>query len=316
VKDRLETGKQFSRIVTRMVPGKTDPGEPALTGPCERSIECIMNVLFVTDLHGITWKYDRLLRIAHSFRVQVLIHGGDMLPRDGNPFDQDEFIVRYLDYHFAQFDAAGIYYLCFLGNDDLRIFNGLFDETCNKYPHIVNLAQRKFQVENFEFIGMNWIVDYPFRLKDWCRMDTEDYVFQQQLGSGLLSTPDGWKELDDWPAYARTLPTLKNELSQLVRPANMNQAIYVIHMPPHRLGLDKCANGLEVGSKAVYNFLLESQPILSLHGHIHESPEVSGEWHAMLGRTVCVQPGQLASLTYVTIDLDAMSLNRHLEHYH
>jgi len=107
-------------------------------------------------------------------------------------------------------------------------------------------------------------------------MDTQDYVFQEQLGSGLLSTRQGWRELDDWFAYARTLPTLEDELAQLVRPADMKRAIYVIHMPPYRLGLDKCADGLEVGSKAVYDFLLENQPLLALHGHIHESPEVSG----------------------------------------
>jgi len=85
-----------------------------------------------------------------------------MLPKSGNPFDQDEFIAHYLDHHFAQFDAAGIYYLCFLGNDDLRILSDLFDETCSKYSHVVNLAQRKFEIEDYEFVGMNWIVDYPY----------------------------------------------------------------------------------------------------------------------------------------------------------
>jgi len=272
-----------------------------------------MKVLFVTDLHGSQWKYDRLFQTSQAFQADMVLNGGDLLPKCGDPFAQDEFITNFLDGHFAQFNAAGIYYLCYLGNDDLRIFLDLFEATCNKYPFVVNLAQRKFEIGDFEFIGMNWVTDYPFRLKDWCRMDTKDYVFQEQLGTGLLSTPSGWQELDDWFSYARTLPTIEDELKQLVRPQDMAKSVYVIHMPPAKLGLDKCGHGPEVGSESVYNFLRKNQPRLSLHGHIHESPEASGRWWAKLGNTVCIQPGQLTPFTYVTIDLHTMKFDRHTD---
>lgn len=227
-----------------------------------------MRILFVTDLHGSEWKYDRIFQAAKSFNADVVINGGDMLPKGGDLFAQDQFITNYLDRHFAKFDSAHIFYLCYLGNDDLRIFQDLFDTTCNKYSYIFNLAQRKVDIGGFEFVGMNLVVDYPFRLKDWCRMDKKDYVFQEQFGTGILSTPNGWKELDDWFSYAGSLPTIEDELKQLVRPLNMAKSIYVMHMPPAGLGLDKCANGAEVGSEAVYNFLKENQPKLSLHGQI------------------------------------------------
>ena len=110
-------------------------------------------------------------------------------------------------------------------------------------------AQRKFKIGDFEFIGMNWVVDYPFRLKDRCRMDTDDYVFQEQFGTGLLSMPNGFQELNNWFAYVKTLPTIKSELKQLPFPKNMAHSVYVIHMPPWRLGLDKCSHGREVGSE-------------------------------------------------------------------
>jgi Icc-related predicted phosphoesterase len=90
----------------------------------------------------------------------------------------------------------------------------------------------------------------------------------------------------------------------------MNKTIYVIHMPPHKLGLDQCFHGAKVGSKAVYDFVLKNQPLLSLHGHIHESPDVTGRWHAKLGNTLCIQPGQLDQFTYVTIDLATMEFDR------
>jgi len=272
-----------------------------------------MKVLFVTDLHGSQWKYDCLLQKAQVFQAKVVINGGDLLPKEGNLFAQNEFITEYLDTHFSQFDAAGIYYLAYLGNDDLSIFDDVFEATCNKYEFVVNLAQQKFAIGGFEFIGMNWVVDYPFRLKDRCRMDTRDYVFQEQYGTGLLSTPDGWKEIDDWFAYAGTIPTIEDELKLLVRPNDMERSVYVIHMPPARLGLDKCGHGPEVGSEALYNFLLEHQPRLSLHGHIHESPETSGVWCARVGNTLCIQPGQMSPLTYVTIDLQDMTFDRHTD---
>ena len=272
-----------------------------------------MKVLFVADLHGCKWKYERLFEVAEGFQATIVINGGDLLPNDGDLFTQEEFITNYLDNHFARFDSAGIYYLCYLGNDDLRIFDELFEESSNKYLFVVCLAQRKFEVGGFEFVGMNWVVDYPFRLKDRCRMDTDDYIFQEQFGTGLLSTPNGLQELDDWFAYAKTLPTIENELNQLVQPKNMAHSVYVIHMPPSGLGLDKCSHGTKVGSKAIYNFLQKYQPRLSLHGHIHESPEVTGRWHAKLGNTICIQPGQLNGFTYVTIDLSTMKFDRIVE---
>lgn len=146
-------------------------------------------------------------------------------------------------------------------------------------------------------------------------MDTDDYVFQRQLGTGLLSTQEGFQEIKDWPAYARSLPTLHDELTSLVRPQNMNKTIYVIHMPPARLGLDKCYSGVEVGSRAVYDFIKKNQPLLTLHGHIHESPQMTGKWFAKLGKTICIQPGQLDDLTYVTIALNTMHCERHRERY-
>lgn len=273
-----------------------------------------MKIIFTTDLHGEISKYDRLLKTALDHKADVMINGGDMLPKTGNLFEeQNEFIRGYLESHFEQFNRAGIYYICYMGNDDLKVFDDLFELTCNKFPFIVNLAQRKFDIDEFEFIGMNWVVDYPFRLKDRCRMDTKDYEFQRQFGTGLLSVPDSFKELDDWFATAKTLPTIEEELNRLPKPNNISQSIYVIHMPPYRLGLDKCANGQEVGSRAVYNFLAEKQPKLSLHGHIHESPGKSGRWHAKIGNTTCIQPGQLAPFTYVSIDLHTMEIDRHTE---
>ncbi|MBN1464436.1 metallophosphoesterase [candidate division KSB1 bacterium] len=272
-----------------------------------------MRLLFITDLHGDARKYDKVCKTAQQHNVDIVLNGGDMLPHNGTLFHQDRFITGYLHKHFQCFEEARIYYLCFLGNDDLKIFDPLFEETCRQYYYVHNLAQRRVAIHDREFIGMNWIVDTPFRLKDRCRKDTPDFIFPAQVAKALISTEQGWQELDNWLEYAETLPTISDELDMLPRPLNIQQSVYMIHMPPAHLGLDVCRDGRQVGSKAIYQFLHEHQPGYALHGHIHESPEVSGIWRASLGNTTCIQPGQMARFTYVIIDLAVNTIERHVE---
>lgn len=272
-----------------------------------------MNILYVTDLHGDRMKYQQVFHLAVEHRVAAVVNGGDMLPKNADLFGQGEFIAGFLDRHFSRYESAGIYYLGCLGNDDLRVFDALFQTTCSKWRHVVNLAQRRFELGGYEFVGMNWVVDYPFRLKDRCRMDTRNYEFQEQFGTAVLSATSGWLDVPDWEGHARSMPTVEDELEMLIKPPSMDRAVYVVHMPPFGLGLDACADGRRVGSFAVYNFLRKYQPRLALHGHIHESPEISGRWCGDIGRTVCVQPGQGDRLTWVLIDLEKMELARHVE---
>jgi Icc-related predicted phosphoesterase len=117
----------------------------------------------------------------------------------------------------------------------------------------------------------------------------------------------------DWFAEARARPTLEDELAALVRPRDPARAVYVIHMPPAGVGLDVCHDGGRVGSDALRAFLLDTQPLMSLHGHIHESPRVSGVWRADVGRTVAVQPGQEAPLAYIVADLESTDVERVVE---
>jgi len=68
-----------------------------------------------------------------------------------------------------------------------------------------------------------------------------------------------------------------------------------------------------VGSSATARFIETVQPLLTLHGHIHESPEESGVWQGRLGKTVCLQPGQSAAgLTVVVGNLEKMRFERRI----
>ena len=72
---------------------------------------------------------------------------------------------------------------------------------------------------------------------------------------------------------------------------DMSNAVFNIHVPPYGTGLDqapeldenmtpKAAQMAAVGSTAVRDAILKYQPLLSLHGHIHESRGVQ-----QIGRT-------------------------------
>jgi uncharacterized protein len=269
--------------------------------------------LYVTDLHGHPGKYERTLALATEVGAKLVINGGDICPPGRRHEVQEAFYGEFLRSHLAKYQAAGIRYLTVTGNDDLGAFDGLLDEVCSRYPLVSHLSQRMAQLGEFAFIGMNRVTDFPFRLKDRARRDAEGFAFGHQFAPGVLSTCDGFREIADWPAYARTLPTIGEELNALPKPPVPSRAVYILHGPPSGLGLDVVRGGAQVGSPATLAFLAAVQPLLSLHGHIHESPEESGTWKATVGRTVCIQPGQSAEgLTVVIGSLTAMSFERRI----
>jgi len=269
--------------------------------------------LFVTDLHGNRRKYERTLELALELNAWLVVNGGDMFPHGRMHGDQERFLREFLDPHFGRYQEAGIRHLGFPANDDLRVHDPLFEEICSRYPLVENPAGRKVPAGPYEFIGFNLVTDFPFRLKDRARMDSVDFVPPPQSGSGILSLPGGWEEIPDWESHARTLPTIEQELSRLPAPDDPGRTVYVIHGPPAGIGLDVVRGGQPVGSLATARFLGRVQPRLSLHGHIHESPEESGTWRHRLGKTVCIQPGQsTAGLTVVVGDLETMRFDRRI----
>ena len=82
---------------------------------------------------------------------------------------------------------------------------------------------------------------------------------------------------------------------------DMDRAIFNFHAPPYNSGLDE-APALDenlrpmhggavmrpVGSTAVRDAIMSHQPMLSVHGHIHE-----GRGVAKLGRTLTINPGSV-----------------------
>ncbi len=267
--------------------------------------------LFVTDLHGSRWKYERTLALAGETGADLVVNGGDISPHGRRHEDQERFYREFLGPHLAAYQRAGIRYLAITGNDDMAAFDGVLDEVCAPLPLADHISQRAVAFGGFTFIGMSLVTDYPFILKDRARRDDAGYPFGHQFGPGVLSTREGFREIPDWPAFAKTLPTIAEELAALPSPGDPSRAVYVLHGPPSGAGLDVARGGVPVGSIATRAFIERVRPPLTLHGHIHESPEESGIWRAGIGDTVCLQPGQTPDrLTAVVGRLDGMTFER------
>jgi Icc-related predicted phosphoesterase len=177
-------------------------------------------------------------------------------------------VERWMDLAAERMEGTGIPIYLIPGNDDPHEI----DEPLSGSQYCVNADGR--------------VVDLPGDL--------------QVIGSGK-SNPTPWRTPREVPD-----DEFSEELARLAEQAkDPRRTIFLIHCPPHASGLDTAplldadlrpmasAGDLlrgPVGSTGVRKAEEEFQPLLGLHGHIHES---GGE--ARIGETLCLNPGSEAA---------------------
>jgi Icc-related predicted phosphoesterase len=140
--------------------------------------------------------------------------------------------------------------------------------------------------------GYNYVPPTPFFNKDWERYDISRFV-----DPGCIPPEEGWHSIPE-PLNQIEHATIQKDLLQLAGEEDMSRSIFLFHTPPYQTKLDRAAlDGLSVdhapldlhvGSIAVKEFILEKEPWLTMHGHVHESPRLTGAWKDRLGKTVCL----------------------------
>jgi len=127
------------------------------------------------------------------------------------------------------------------------------------------------------------------------------------IPGGLQLLASGWSNHTPWQTPREEsedeLYTRLDALAQQVR--DPRRSVFMIHVPPHDSGLDTAPILDEnlrptvsagdvlrgpVGSTAVRRLIEAYQPVLAIHGHIHES---GGE--RRIGDTLCINPGSEAN---------------------
>jgi Icc-related predicted phosphoesterase len=122
-----------------------------------------------------------------------------------------------------------------------------------------------------------------------------------ELLSFAYANPTPWQTPREWSEqeYYQRITQGAARLRDIAR------ALFMVHVPPYESGLDTAPEldahlrprvtmgdilRIPVGSTGVRRALQELQPLVSVHGHVHEAPGQS-----RIGRTICLNAGSEAS---------------------
>ena len=228
-----------------------------------------MKIIYATDLHGNVELYERVLNEASNPGIGALVLGGDITPflGLGAMMVQRAFISDYLVPRLEKFAiGSGKPVFIMMGNDDFSINLDLLEKA--EANGILKIAHNKVvSLGRFSIAGYSFIAPTPFMLKDWEKSEDE----------------------------------IATDLRRLSSKTDLGRTAFVFHMPPANTELDVLYNGSHAGSTAVLGFIKRKQPLLTLHGHIHESYEITGTWKQKIGRTISMNPGSNA---FAVVDLE------------
>jgi len=272
----------------------------------------VTRCLFVSDLHGRVGRYEALLAAIEAERPDAVFLGGDLLPSGGLTRGGGDFLLDWVGPRLESLrERLGDAYprvLAIFGNDDPRSEEESLAEL-ERRGLAEHAHRRRLQVAGFPVYGYACVPPTPFTLKDWERYDVSRFV-----DPGCVSPEEGYRSVPV-PEGETKWGTIAGDLEALVGRHDVSRAVFLFHAPPHQTALDRAAlDGIvvdhapldvHVGSIAVRRFIEARQPLLTLHGHVHESARLTGSWRERIGRTVCLSAAHDGpELALVRFDLE------------
>jgi len=255
-------------------------------------------LLFATDLHGNARGYEELFAGAVELRAAALVLGGDLCPHSRLP-SQEAFLRTWLAPRLRRFreEPREIRVFGLLGNDDWGVLQREL-EGWEREGAWGCLHQRAHPLTHDWWIaGSSFVPVTPFGMSDFDRFEAPGWrppvkhhppLFSVAPSAGLRGADEIVTGSMEEISRRATLEECLAALARLSPPA---RTVYVFHAPPAGTGLDQIFDRSHVGSTAIRRFIEQYQPPLTLHGHIHESPGISGSISETLGRTLMLNPG-------------------------
>ena len=299
-----------------------------------------MRIFFATDIHGSEACWRKFLNAGSFHRADVLVMGGDMTGKAMVPIvatgSRWEVTLQEQRQELATEDDVRAmekrisdrgYYPVRLSRDEIAAWGDdqalvdarFKDEMLKGVERWMALAGEKLAGTSIKCV-VSPANDDMFELDPI--IDSADRV---ELGEGnaialdgftLVST--GWANPTPWKTF-RELPEndLRAKIDGLVADVDdPRRSIFNFHAPPYGSNLDSApklneemkyvAGGqalVPVGSHAVRDAIVAYEPVLSLHGHIHE-----GRGAVRIGKTLAVNPGSSYEdgvLQAAIVDLDS-----------
>jgi Icc-related predicted phosphoesterase len=283
---------------------------------------------FATDLHSSEACFRKLLATPRVYELDRVICGGDctgkmLIPLVEQGEGSGDYLVAWggdsavahgdaeVAEHEKQIRYAGLYPVrisedeaALLQRDPQRL-HALFQE---RMLAVVGewtaLAEERLGGNGTQFVmtpGNDDEFEVDAVIKASTFVDAAENRITRVGPHEMLSV--GWSNTTPWDTPREcSEEELAAKIDALaVQIEDMSTAIFNIHVPPFGTGLDNAPQLDEnlkpveggtvmapVGSTAVRDSILKHQPLLALHGHIHESRGVQ-----KLGRTTCINPGSV-----------------------
>ena len=283
-------------------------------------------LLFATDIHGSERCFRKFLNAAGLYKVDYLILGGDItgkmlvpiLRKSGGTYeckyggadykDLSESAaadlakrIRGFGHYTVTVDTVELAQMQVKEHQD-RVFHEVVKKSIEEWvalaaERLAGTGVRCFMAPgNDDFLS----IDVAITSSNFVEF-SENRLLQLDETHEMVTT--GYSNPTPWETE-RELPEdeLRKRIDEMAKPAkNLQNLVAVLHAPPFASGLDDApklnadleltlnAGGVEmtpVGSTAVRGFIESAQPLLGLHGHVHE-----GRGTTMIGRTLCVNPG-------------------------
>lgn len=308
-----------------------------------------MRIFFATDVHGSEVCFRKFLNARQVYEPDVMIIGGDITGKVLVPIvgeDDGSWIARtnFGDVNLEGEDALKAYerevadvgsYTVRLSKEDHEAIRG-DDERVDQAFHDAVLAR----VEAWMQLAADRLADTDIPL--FISGGNDDYweVDDVLRSAARVSCPDrnvvelGPFDLLSFGAANETPWDCPRDMSEaelsevydslMAKLDGGRPAIFNLHVPPYATRLDEAPmldenqrptasmTGSEmasVGSTAVRAVIEEAQPLLSLHGHVHESRAA-----AKIGKTTILNPGSEYSqgvLRAAIVDVDERKVRRH-----
>jgi uncharacterized protein len=298
-----------------------------------------MKIFFATDIHGSEVCWRKFLNSAAFYKADLVVLGGDVTGKAMVPVTAHngywELTWRgetlrldsksELDAAMARIRNSGFYpaivspdELTHLGANEAAVGERFEHEMISSLDRWLDMADGKLRGGEIPCIlngGNDDIFEIDNVIESSPCVSFAEGKLMDLDGFSLVSM--GWTNPTPWNTYREApedeLAAKIEQLASLV--PDMSRAIFNFHAPPYGSGLDE-APALDeslrpmhggavmkpVGSMAVRDAILKHQPMLSVHGHIHESRAVK-----RLGRTMAINPGSVYGdgvLQGAVLDLD------------